>query len=103
MPLRQLHRRLYRLRPTVAEEDLLPENSRRNLGQFLRQLDNLLVVELRPRIMDQFLRLLLDRGDNPRMRVTDPETDESRAETDKPVPSNIQHDTNMHALSHQDI
>src|SRR5437763_12154706 len=89
MPLRQLHRCLYRLRPTVAEEDLLPETPRRNLGQFLRQLDNLLVVEIRPRIMDQFLRLLLDRGDNPRMRVTDRETEKTRDEINKIDPINI--------------
>src|SRR5947199_146227 len=103
MPLRQLHRRLYRLRPTVAEEDLLSETPRRNLGQFLRQLDNLLVVEIRPRIMDQFLRLFLERGVNPRLRVPDRETDESRVEIDKLVPINIPDDTPMPALSHQRV
>src|SRR5947208_11031488 len=89
MPHSQLHRRLYRLRPTVAEKDLLPETPRRNLGQFLRQLDNLLIVKIRPRVMDQLLRLLLDRGHNPRMRMAYRETDESRIKINNLVPIKI--------------
>src|SRR6266487_4026233 len=103
MPLSQLHRRLYRLRPTIAEEDLLPKTPRRNPGQFLRQLDNLLVVKIRPRVMDQLLSLLLDRGHNPRMRMADRETDESRVEIDKLVPINIPDNTPMTTLSHKRI
>src|SRR5213594_2588793 len=53
--------------------------------------------------MDQLLSLLLDRGDNTRMRMADRETDKSRIEIDKLVPINIPDNTPMTALSNKRI
>ena len=92
-----------RLGPRISEKDFLAFRARHRPAQALGQLWHALVIKIRAGHVNEFGRLLLNRGDNLRMAVSSRADGNPRREIEEIVTVHVFHNSAMTALGHQRI
>ena len=99
----ELHGALDRLCAGVGEEHLRRCAGQDSRLEALRQLDLRAVVEIRPRHMQESVRLLLDRGHHPRMGVAGGDDGDASREVEEAVAVDIRDPAARAVIHHEGV